>query len=150
MPAILEGHCRYAYVGMLRHCDGADTGCDTTIKTLYGKQEGAVGSDNPHQRGRSSHAIHAYWIANLRLVLHAQLEPGDRHIPAHGRPGLLARLESLPPGHRPTLVRGDIAFGSKGEMSALENIGLPHPVQAAAKRQGQEAGGAALDAQRVV
>lgn len=100
--------------------------CDTTIKTLYGKQEGAVVSYNPHKKGRPSHAIHAYWIANLRLVLDAQLEPGNRHTPAHGRPGLLALLEGLPPGHRPTLVRGDIAFGSEGEMSALEDIGQPY------------------------
>jgi Transposase DDE domain group 1 len=116
----------------IRHSIGQATAtawildCDTTIKTLYGKQEGAVVSYNPHKRGRPSHAIHTYWIANLRLVLDAQLEPGNRHTPAHGRPGLLALLEGLPPGHRPALVRGDIAFGSEGEMSALEGIGQPY------------------------
>ena len=31
--------------------------CDTTIKVLYGKQDGAVASYNPHQPGRPSHAI---------------------------------------------------------------------------------------------
>lgn len=49
--------------------------CDTTIKVLYGKQGGAVVSYNPHKPGRPSHAIHTYWIGNLRLVLDAQLEP---------------------------------------------------------------------------
>src|SRR6266576_4714637 len=52
--------------------------CDTTIKVLYGKQDGAVVSYNPHKPGRPSHAIHTYWIGNLRLVLDAQLEPGNR------------------------------------------------------------------------
>lgn len=40
--------------------------CDTTIKPLYGKQAGAVVGYNPHKPGRPSHAIHTYWIGNLR------------------------------------------------------------------------------------
>jgi hypothetical protein len=39
---------------------------DTTIKPLYGKQEGAQVSYNPHKPGRPSHALHTYWVANLR------------------------------------------------------------------------------------
>jgi Transposase DDE domain len=56
-------------------------------------------------------------------VLDAQLESGQCHSPAHGRPGLLALIEGLPIAQRPRLVRGDCAFGSEGEMSALEGIG---------------------------
>lgn len=100
--------------------------CDTTIKVLYGKQDGAVVSYNPHKPGRPSHAIHTYWIGNLRLVLDAQLEPGNRHSPSHARAGLLALLEGMPLHQRPQLVRGDCAFGSEGEMSALEAIGQPY------------------------
>lgn len=100
--------------------------CDTTIKPLYGRQGGAVVSYNPHKPGRPSHAIHTYWIGNLRLVLDAQLEPGNRHSPVHARAGLLALLEGLPQASRPRLVRGDCAFGSEGEMGALEAIGQPY------------------------
>ena len=100
--------------------------CDTTIKPLYGKQDGAVVSYNPHKPGRPSHAIHTYWIGNLRLVLDAQLEPGNRHSPVHARAGLLSLLEGMPQQQRPQLVRGDCAFGSEGEMSALEAIGQPY------------------------
>lgn len=100
--------------------------CDTTIKVLYGKQDGAVVSYNPHKPGRPSHAIHTYWIGNLRLVLDAQLDSGNRHSPAHARPGLLALLEEMPAAKRPQLVRGDCAFGSEGEMSALEAIAQPY------------------------
>jgi hypothetical protein len=100
--------------------------CDTTIKPLYGKQDGAVVSYNPHKPGRPSHAIHTYWIGNLRLVLDAQLEPGNRHSPVHSRPGLMALLEGMPRAQRPKLVRGDCAFGSEGEMSALEVIDQPY------------------------
>ncbi len=101
--------------------------CDTTIKPLYGKQQaGAVVSYNPHKPGRPSHAIHTYWIGNLRLVLDAQLEPGNRHSPMHSRPGLLALLKGMPQQSRPQLVRGDCAFGNEGEMSALEALGQPY------------------------
>ena len=100
--------------------------CDTTVKVLYGKQDGAVVSYNPQKPGRPSHAIHTYWIGNLRLVLDAQLEPGDKHAPVHGRAGLLALLEGLPQDQRPRLVRGDSAYGSEGEMVALEEIGQPY------------------------
>jgi len=85
--------------------------CDTTVKVLYGKQGGAVVSYNPHKPGRPSHAIHTYWI-------------GNRH--SHARAGLLALLQGMPQAQRPKLVRGDCAYGSEGEMSALEAIGQPY------------------------
>ena len=100
--------------------------CDTTIKPLYGHQAGADVGYNPHKPGRPSHAIHTYWIGNLRLVLDAQLESGKRHSPSHSRPGLVALIERLAPECRPRLVRGDIAFGTEGEMAALEALKQPY------------------------
>jgi hypothetical protein len=49
---------------------------DTTIKPLYGRQAGAQVSYNPHKPGRPSHALHTYWVANLRLVLDVVVSPG--------------------------------------------------------------------------
>jgi hypothetical protein len=100
--------------------------CDTTIKPLYGHQAGAELGYNPHKPGRPSHAIHTYWIGNLRLVLDAQLESGKRHAPSHSRPGLVALLDGLAADSRPELVRGDVAFGSEGEMAALEALKQPY------------------------
>ena len=100
--------------------------CDTTIKPLYGHQAGAELGYNPHKPGRPSHAIHTYWIGNLRLVLDAQLESGKRHAPSHSRPGLVALIEGLAADSRPELVRGDVAFGSEGEMAALEVLKQPY------------------------
>jgi hypothetical protein len=34
---------------------------DTTIKTIYGRQEGAEVGYNPHKPGRPSHTYHTYW-----------------------------------------------------------------------------------------
>ena len=96
--------------------------CDTTVKVLYGHQDGAVVSYNPHKPGRPSHVIHTYWIGNLRLVLDAQLQAGNRHSPSYGRTNLKTLIESLSAVERPQLVRGDCAYGSEGEMLQLEEL----------------------------
>lgn len=49
---------------------------DTTIKSLYGHQEDSEVGCNPHKPGRPSHALHTYWVGNLRLVLDMQLRSG--------------------------------------------------------------------------
>ena len=96
---------------------------DTTIKTLYGSQTGAEVSYNPHKPGRPSHAIHTYWIANLRLVLQTRIESGKAHSAAQTLPGLIDLIRQLPKEQRPQLVRGDCAFGNERVMCELEAIG---------------------------
>jgi len=97
--------------------------CDTTIKLLYGHQDGAEISYNPIKPGRPSHAIHTYWIANVRLVLDAEVQGGKAHAAKHSLPRLIAILKALPPEQRPRLVRGDNAFGNEPVMAELEAIG---------------------------
>jgi len=48
---------------------------DTTVKTVFGQQEGAEVGYNPHKPGRPSHAYHTYWIARLRLCLDVEVRP---------------------------------------------------------------------------
>src|SRR6516164_10862728 len=60
---------------------------DSTIKPLYGQQEGAMVGYNPHKPGRPSHCYHTYLMANLRLVLGVDVQPGDEHTPKHGQAG---------------------------------------------------------------
>ena len=69
---------------------------DTTIKPLYGKQSGAEVSYNPHKPGRPSHALHTYWVGNLRLVLDVVVSPGKEHSAGKARPGLMGALSSMP------------------------------------------------------
>ena len=52
---------------------------DTTVKPLYGKQEGAVVSYNPKKPGRPSHTYHTYLMAGLRLVVGAEVRAGNEH-----------------------------------------------------------------------
>jgi hypothetical protein len=95
---------------------------DTTIKLLYGHQNGADISYNPIKPGRPTHVIHTYWIANVRLVLDAEVQNGKAHAARHSLPRLVSLLQSLPAGQRPRLVRGDIAFGVDPVMSDLEKM----------------------------
>lgn len=60
---------------------------DTTIKPLYGHQEGAEIGYNSNKSGRPSHALHTYWVGNLRLVLDMQLRSGKEHSSGHGKAG---------------------------------------------------------------
>jgi len=93
---------------------------DTTIKPLYGKQEGAQISYNPKKPGRPSHALHTYWVANLRLVLDVIVSPGKSHSAGKSLPGLTDVLDQLQPTQRPALVRGDCGFGNEPFIAELE------------------------------
>jgi hypothetical protein len=97
--------------------------CDVTVKLLYGHQEGAEIGYNPSKPGRPSHNIHTYWVANLRLVLDAEVKGGKTHPAKYSLPGLVRLLKALPPEKRPKLVRGDVAFGNDPVMTELESIG---------------------------
>ena len=93
---------------------------DTTIKPLYGKQEGAVVSYNPKKPGRPSHSYHTYLMAGLRLVVGVEVKAGNEHTGSHSLPGLLQVLDGLPVHRRPKIVRGDCGFGSDTLMRPLE------------------------------
>lgn len=95
---------------------------DTTLKLLYGHQDGAEISYNPTKPGRPTHVIHTYWIANVRLVLDAEVQNGKAHAARHSLPRLIELLKALPAAERPRLVRGDIAFGVDPVMSELEQM----------------------------
>ena len=93
---------------------------DTTIKPLYGKQEGAVVSYNPHKPGRPAHSYHTYLMAGLRLVVGAEVKAGNEHSASQSLPGLLKLLDGLPTPQRPQIVRGDCGFGTDQLMRSLE------------------------------
>jgi Transposase DDE domain group 1 len=93
---------------------------DVTVKPLYGAQEGAVRSYNPHKPGRPSHALHTYWMSNLRMVIDVDTQRGNAHTSAHGRDGLCRILDGFTPSQKPYLVRGDCGYGNEGMMAVCE------------------------------
>lgn len=93
---------------------------DTSIKPIYGKQEGAVVSYNPTKKGRPSHCYHTYLIARYRLVLDVALLAGNEHMSNHDILPLQRLLSGLDANKRPKLVRGDCGFGNAPVMRMLE------------------------------
>ena len=94
---------------------------DTTVKPLYGHQEGAVVGYNPQKPGRPSHAYHTYFIANLRLVLDVEVQAGNRTAAKYTSPELFAFLDSLPRERWPRFLRGDNAFGNESVITQCED-----------------------------
>ncbi|MBH1979219.1 MAG: hypothetical protein I8H67_12755 [Comamonadaceae bacterium] len=135
MLSIPDGHCRCAHVGALRG--------DGVAPDILGMQK-IMGDDSLRRA-----LIHTDWIGNLRLVLDAQLEPGNRHSPPPAWAGLLALLEGMPQEQRPKRVRGDCALGSEGDLCALEAMGQPCLFKRRQSAGGEETGAAPMGAARL-
>jgi hypothetical protein len=99
---------------------------DTSVKLLYGHQEGAVLGYNPHKPGRPSHSYHTYFVGNLRLVLDVDVHAGNEHASNFSAPGLWGLLDRLGRGRWPALLRGDAGFGNDPVMREAEQRGLPY------------------------
>ena len=68
---------------------------DTSVKLLYSHQTGAEISYDPRKPGRPSHALHTYWISNVRLVLDVEVQSGKSHAAKHSLPRLRQLIEGL-------------------------------------------------------
>jgi hypothetical protein len=62
---------------------------DTTVKLLYGKQEGAVVGYNPKKPGAAFAHLPPYRVAGLRLVSDAEVLAGNEADSNHTLPSLL-------------------------------------------------------------
>lgn len=103
---------------------------DASIKTLYGRQQGAEIGYNPHKPKRPSHVLHTFWVGNLRLVLDVQVSAGKQHASGHAKAALGRLLDELGDerlgNRRPALVRGDSGYGNEGILVELEQRGQPY------------------------
>ena len=99
---------------------------DTTVKPLYGHQEGAVVGYNPKKPGRPSHCYHTYSMAGARLVFDVDVCAGNEHSSKHCAPGLWALLDRIPRDQWPVLLRGDAGFGNDPIMREAEQRGVAY------------------------
>lgn len=99
---------------------------DSTIKPIYGHQQGAQMGYNPHKPGRPSHVYHSYFVANLRISLGVDVLPGKQHAASYGMSYLWELLDELPRSRWPTFARGDCGYGNEALMSQFEERGLPY------------------------
>ena len=99
---------------------------DTTVKPLYGRQEGSEVGYNPHKPGRPSHTYHTDMIANLRLILEVEVQSGKQTASKYSAPGLWGLLDRLPRAHWPAMMRGDRDWGTEANLQRAEQAGLPY------------------------
>jgi hypothetical protein len=93
---------------------------DVTIKTVYGRQQGAEVGYNPHKPGRPAHAYHTFFISRLRLALDVVVAPGKQFHSRAVSQRFWQWWEQLPRTHRPELLRGDCGFGNENFMAECE------------------------------
>lgn len=99
---------------------------DTTVKTLFGHQEGAEIGYNPAKPGRPSHTYHSYFVGNLRISLGVDVLSGKESSPSHGMPKLWETLRMLPRERWPTFARADCAYGNDRILKEFEQEALPY------------------------
>ena len=144
----LQRHLDYAFRPLLGEPWILDV--DTTVKPLYGRQEGAVIGYNPHKPGRPSHTYHSYAIAELRLILEVEVQAGNQHASKHSAPGLVGVAGADWPRGLAAIVARRLRLGHRSEHEPGGTGGIALPVQAAADQERQAAdragdGGAGLD-----
>ena len=120
--AWLQNHLDYCTVPLLGEPWILDM--DSTVKPLFGHQEGANVGYNPAKPGRPSHSYHTYILANLRLILRVDVLPGNEYNVAHATDGLWQLLDRLGPTRRPALLRGDKSWGIEPVMARAERDGF--------------------------
>ena len=113
-----QKHLNICYEPLL--CEPWILDVDATVKPLYGRQEGAEVGYNPQKPGRPAHIIHTYMIAGIRLILDAEVLPGKQAAAVYTLPRLLSLIDEMPEKNKPTLVRGDCAFGTERVLYDLE------------------------------
>lgn len=93
---------------------------DTTVKTIYGRQEGAKIGYNPHKRKRPSHMYNAMIAMPMRVVLDVEVHPGNHVCAAHMTPRVWRLVDGLQADQRPWLIRGDCMYGTDAVMLETE------------------------------
>lgn len=120
----LTQHLRISYEPLLREPWILDI--DSTVKPLYGHQEGAVKGYNPGKPGRPSHVYHTYFAANIRLVLDVEVQAGNQTASSYAQPKFWTYIDSLPVEARPIFVRGDCGWGTERMMTEAEERNLAY------------------------
>ena len=121
----LKRHLKTSYEPLLEEPWALDM--DSTVKVLYGHQEDARAGYNPTKPGRPSHAIHSYFIANVRMVVDVEVQAGNQTASSFAQPELWALLDDLKQsGRLPSFLRGDCAWGTERAMSGAEQRDVPY------------------------
>ena len=94
---------------------------DSTVLTLYGKQEMARIGYNPQKRGRPSYHPLLCFNGITKDCWHGELRPGDTHTAAGAVELLKAVFAKLPPSVKTVITRADKGFYDHETIEYLES-----------------------------
>ena len=93
---------------------------DSSVMTRYGKQEGSAVGYNPQKRGRRSHHPLMAFIADVRMVAHSWLRPGNTSS-ANGVKTFLSETIAILGKHCIGLLRADAGFFDGSFLDYIES-----------------------------
>ena len=96
---------------------------DSTVATVYGKQEGAEVGYNPTKKGRPSYSIKACFIANNGDCVNLRLDGGKSHSKMGFKEFFEHNLHLLPPNYKVTFLRLDKGYFGEDTFEYLEEKG---------------------------
>lgn len=103
--------------------------CDSTVKTLYGHQEGAEKGYNPEHRGKRSYHPLLVTEAHRGDSLAGMLRPGNASS-ADGISALIERVYAVLPHHVRLRLRADAGFYDKKFIELLREKGISFAIVA--------------------
>lgn len=101
---------------------------DSSVVTRYGKQEGVAIGYNPRKHGHASHDPLFAFAADIRMVVHAWLRPGNIGTCNGSVAFTEETLSILGDRHKVGLIRADAGFYDGAYMDWLEARKLPYVI----------------------
>jgi hypothetical protein len=95
---------------------------DSSVKTVYGKQEGAAKGYNPHKRGALSYHPLLAFSAHTKEILQGWLRSGDAYT-SNGIVEFMRQLLAHFPKHIRIVLRADSGFYNGALLEFLESLG---------------------------
>jgi len=93
---------------------------DSTVVTVFGRQEGAAVGYNPRYRGKRSYDPLLCLEANSSLLWDTELRPGDAGTWSESEGVLASSFSSIPADIRELRVRADAGFGYEPVLATLD------------------------------
>jgi len=97
---------------------------DSTVATVYGKQEGAEIGYNPTKKGRPSYSIKTAFIANNGDCVNLRLDGGKSHSKTNFKKFFEDTLPLLPKNYKVVFVRLDKGYFGEDTFEYLEEKGI--------------------------
>ena len=128
-------HLLHRVNGVIDHLKRVTLDLDSTVLTVYGKQEGARLGYNPHKRGKRSYHPLLCFIAETEDYLYGKLRKGDAASAMGLLPFFKKCLNRLPETVQRIRVRADAGFYSGGFFDLLEARDIEYAVAARVTRR---------------